>query len=332
MLVRPLAGLWIDRYGRRRFMLLGAAATALSFAAYALTDDPYLLLPVRMIHGISMVLFTSGALAMTADIAPARRRGTAVAYLAMVNNLAQLYAPWAALAMAEAWGFTPYFSIAAVVATGSFVAAGGITEHRTPVTPAPEFSAVAMVSRSALLPASVFLSMTIAFGAIQAFLPLLTDDRDLGNAGLFFVVFGAVIVPLRPLVGALADRYGRTGVVLPGLVLGGLAMILLALASTQGMMLASAVAFGFGFAGVHTGLLAMTVDRAGSEERGVAVSTFALAWDLGAGAGAMGLGLVAGSVSLGAVFVIAGALPLASTVLLLPTLRLPRPGAPQTPA
>ena len=54
MLIRPLAGHWVDRYGRRRFMLLGAALTALSFAAYALTDDPYLLLPVRVIHGISM--------------------------------------------------------------------------------------------------------------------------------------------------------------------------------------------------------------------------------------------------------------------------------------
>ena len=155
MLVRPLAGFWIDRYGRRRFMMLGAAVTALSFAAYALTDDPYLLLPIRVIQGISMVLFTSGALAMTADIAPAHRRGTAVAYLAMVNNVAQLYAPWAALAIAETWGFTSYFSIAAVVTAGSFVAASPISERRTPVTSPAEFSAVTLVSRLALLPASV---------------------------------------------------------------------------------------------------------------------------------------------------------------------------------
>jgi predicted MFS family arabinose efflux permease len=107
-------------------------------------------------------------------------------------------------------------------------------------------------------------------------------------------------------------------------------MLLLATASTQAVMLVAAGLFGLGFAGAHTALLALTVDRAGSEQRGLAMSTFGLAWDMGSGLGALAFGLMAGFASYGAVFAVAGALPLAASMLFVVGSRLPRPGAPDT--
>ncbi len=330
MFMRPLAGLWTDRYGRKRFMVIGAGVTALSLAAYALSDDPYLLLPLRMVNGVGMVLFVTAAFATVADIVPTDRRGVAFGYLAMMNSLPQVYAPWLGLAIARTWGFTPYFLTAAVVSGLAFLLSSRVGGGRGRARATEGFSAAALVSRSTLLPASLFLSLTVAFGAILAFLPLMAEDRDLGNPGLFFVLYGLVVVPLRPLVGALADRYGRAVVFVPGLVVAGLAMLLLAAASMQGMMLAAAVLFGLGFAGAHTALLALTVDRAGSEQRGVAMSTFGLAWDMGSGVGALTFGLIAAFASYGLVFAMAGALPLAASMLFVAGSRLPRPGAPDT--
>ncbi|MGQ9571735.1 MAG: MFS transporter [Dehalococcoidia bacterium] len=326
MFMRPLAGLWTDRYGRRRFMVIGAGAATVSMAAYAFSDDPYLLLPLRMVNGVGLVLFVTAALAVAADIVPADRRGVAFGYLAMMNSLPQVYAPWLGLTIARSWGFTPYFLTAAVVTGLAFLLSGRIGGGRGKATAMEGLSVTALVSRSTLLPASLFLSLTVAFGAIQAFLPLMVEDRELGNPGLFFVLHGLVVVPVRPLVGVVADRYGRARVFVPGLVIGGLAMLLLAAAFIQGMMLAAAVLFGLGFAAAHTALLALTVDRAGSEQRGVAMSTFGLAWDVGSGVGAVAFGLMAGFVSYGTVFGVAGALPLAASMLFVVGSRVPRPG------
>jgi len=330
MFMRPLAGLWADRYGRKPFMVIGAGTATLSLAAYALSNDPYLLLPLRVVHGAGAVLFATAAFATVADMVPADRRGVAFGYLAMMNSLPQVYAPWLGLMIARTWGFTPYFLTAAAVSGLAFLLSSRIAGGRGETRAAEGFSAAALVSRSTLLPASLFLSLTVAFGAIQALLPLMAEDRDLGNPGLFFVLYGLVVVPLRPVVGTVADRYGRAVVFLPGLVVGGLGMLLLAAASVQGVMLAAAVLFGLGFAGAHTALLALTADRAGSEQRGLAMSTFGLAWDTGSGLGALAFGLMAGFASYGAVFAVAGAFPLAASMLFVVGSRLPRPGAPDT--
>jgi MFS family permease len=327
MFMRPLAGLWADRYGRRQLMMIGVGVEALSLALYAFSDDPYLLLPLSMASGVGMVLFVTAALATAADIIPADRRGVAFGYFTMMNNVAQAYAPWLGLTIARTWGFTPYFLTAAAVSGLAFLLSSRIT-GRGRMGATEGFSAAALVSRSTLLPAFLFLPLAVAFGAIQAFLPLMAEDRHLGDPGLFFVLYGLAIVPLRPVVGVLADRHDRAVVFLPGLAVVGLAMLLLAAASTQGIMLAAAVLFGLGFAGAHTGLLALTVDRAASEQRGVAMSTFGLAWDAGSGGGALAFGLMAGVASYGAVFAVAGALPLAASMLFVAGSRLPRPGAP----
>jgi MFS family permease len=331
MCMRPLAGLWTDRYGRRRFMMIGSAVAALSLAACALSSDSYLLLPLRIVNGMGTVLFVTAAFTTIADIVPSDRRGVAFGYLAMMNSLTQVYAPWLGLTIAKTWGFTPYFLTAAVLSGLPFLLSSRIGGGRGAARGAEGFSAAALVSRSSLLPASLFLSLTVAFGGIQALLPLMADKRDLGNAGLFFVVYGVVVVPLRPLVGALADRYSRAVVFIPGLIVGGLAMLLLAAASTQGLMLAAALVFGVGFAAAHTALLALTVDRAGSERRGVAMSTFGLAWDTGSGLGALSFGLMAGFVSYGVVFSVAGALPLVASMLFVAGAGLPRPAVSDAP-
>jgi len=328
MLIRPLAGLWSDRYGRKPLMMIGTGATALSLAAHCLSDDPYILLPLRMVNGMGMVLFVTAAFTTIADIVPADRRGVAFGYLAMMNSLPQVYSPWLALTIARTWGFTPYFLTAAAVAGLAFLLSSRVSSGADRGRPAEGFSAAALVSRSTLLPASLFLTIAVAFGAIQAFLPLMAEDRGLGNPGLFFVLYGLVVVPLRPVVGALTDRHGRAAVFLPGLAVAGLAMFLLAAASMQGMMLAAAVLFGLGFAAAHTALLALTVDRADSEQRGVAMSTFGFAWDTGSGVGALTFGLMAGFVSYGFVFAMAGVLPLAASMLLVAGSRLPRSAAP----
>jgi MFS family permease len=79
----------------------------------------------------------------------------------------------------------------------------------------------------------------------------------------------------------------------------------------------------------HTGLLALTVDRSTAKERGVAMATFALTWDIGATAGPIVLGIVAGASSYATVFMIAAVLIGAGFLNYLALARAPRPAVAQ---
>ncbi|MCL6645809.1 MAG: hypothetical protein K6U88_12710, partial [Dehalococcoidia bacterium] len=51
VLVRPFTGRWVDRLGRRLFMIAGAAMVAASLLAYGLSDALPALVAVRLFHG-----------------------------------------------------------------------------------------------------------------------------------------------------------------------------------------------------------------------------------------------------------------------------------------
>jgi MFS family permease len=90
-------------------------------------------------------------------------------------------------------------------------------------------------------------------------------------------------------------------------------MAMLALAPGSAVFYASAVFFGAGFALGHTGLTILTVDRAAPAERGAAMATFVLAWDIGT-IGAFLLSFLADALNLQALFLAAGLLPLVGMI------------------
>ncbi len=306
MAARPFAGVIIDRTGRRRSMLGGAALTAVAVAALVVSDDPYVLLPARLLHGVAMAFFTTAMLALVADVVPMERRGQGIAFFGVLNNGASIYAPFAGIAIAKAAGFGTVFiglGVAAVVAMALTrlldeppVAALRDGERRS-----------RLISRTALPPATVFMGVTVAFGAVQAFAALFSEEHDLGSAGLFFALLGVSQTLGRLPMGSLIDRHGRGPVIVPGMVLASAGMLMLATAHPA-TYLAAAVMFGLAVAAVHTGLMAQTIDQAGPAERGAALATFTASWDVGAVLGATALGVVADAAGYPLVFVMAGGL------------------------
>lgn len=287
VLVRPFTGRWVDRLGRRRFMIAGAAMVTASLLAYGASDALAALVAVRLFHGVGMALFTTAGLAMAADIAPVSRRGEAMGYFAMVNSASQVYAPALGFLIADRLGFGPMFVFGATSAALALVGSLALDE---PAREQRSGGDARLFAMAALAPCLVFLSLTATMGGVQAFLPLMAKDRGLGNPGLFFTLFGVALVLNRVYAGRLADVYGRGAVVVPGLALASLAMVGLAFVDAPWLFLLIAVAFGTAFAMGHTGLLALVVDRSDPAERGAAMAMFALTWDVGAALGSLALG------------------------------------------
>lgn len=324
VLVRPFTGRWVDRFGRRPFLIAGAAMVAASLVAYSVSDALPALVAVRLFHGVGMALFTTAGLAMAADIAPASRRGEAMGYFAMVNSASQIYAPAIGFLIADRFGFAPMFFFGAASATAAL--AGALTLREPEREQAAGASGLFAVS--ALAPCLVFLALTATMGGVQAFLPLMAEDRGLGNPGLFFTLFGVALVLNRVYAGRIADVHGRGAIIAPGLLLTSATMAGLAFVDARWLFLLLALAFGTAFAMGHTGLLALVVDRSSATERGAAMAMFALTWDVGAALGSLALGVVLDLTTFSAVYLLTSMFSVAALALFLARLPAGRAALP----
>jgi len=110
--------------------------------------------------------------------------------------------------------------------------------------------------------------------------------------------------------GWLSDRFSRSAAIVPGLVLTGVAMLGLAAAGAPVAFYLVALMYGFGFALGHTGSTILTMDRAPEAERGAAMATLTVAWDIGTLVGAFMLGFLVDAAGYGAVFLLVGLIPI----------------------
>jgi MFS family permease len=249
---------------------------------------------------------------MVADLAPPSRRGEAMGYHGMMLNLAMASGPALGAALLKPLGFDGLFWLAAALALASLLLTGLIYEP-----PRPHRFSLAdgkrpqLLSRAALFPALVAVCMTMPFAAILTFLPLFVQVHQLGNPGLFFVVFSVVVMASRPIAGTWSDRFGRAAIILPGMVLLAVAMITLAYSTSVAGLLSAAVLQGLGFGGVQPALMALTVDRSTDHDRSPALATLMLAFDIGHGLSAMGLGLILEQTNFTVMYLCTGGIALA---------------------
>jgi predicted MFS family arabinose efflux permease len=73
------------------------------------------------------------------------------------------------------------------------------------------------------------------------------------------------------------------------------AIALLPFATGSELFLVSAALWGMGFGCAQPASMALLVDRVGTEQRGLALSTYFMGFDVGIGLGAVGLGFVSQS-------------------------------------
>lgn len=331
MLTRPIVGVWVDAGNRQRWLRLGAAMTVIAFGGYALGLGPWLTLPFRALHGVAMGLFTTSLLAIVTSMLPPDRRGLGVGVYQSSNTVAALYAAATGVLLVEHISFGGAFLVAGAAAALALVFATLVGSPRADepegadATPAPAprvpLRERRWISRTALLPALVFFTLTTPFGAVSAFLPLFADQRALGNVGFFYTALAIAQLSARASSGWLSDRIGRARVVPPALVIGATGLLLLSSAHTASTMLIAAALFGLGIAATQTSVVALIVDRTPREALGSAMATYTMAWDVGGVVGSVLLGIVAGVIGYGTVFALAAIMPAGGIVLFLARVR-----------
>ncbi|MDI2028752.1 MFS transporter [Saccharopolyspora sp. TS4A08] len=290
----------LRRVDCRGLFALGTALIGAPTPLFTLSSDIATLLGVSALRGIGFGVLTVTGSALTAELVPIAQRGRAAAYYGLAIGLPNVALLPAGVWLGERIGFEPLFWAAGAVPLVAALAALGIARVHL-----GEAKRTAPARPVALLPSwTIMVVNTAAAGGLTAFLPMAVD-ASVAPAGL--LVFAAATMLGRWLAGYVGDRLGQRGVLRPAVLLGGIGVLLLAVAAwtADPVALAGAALFGAGFGAVQNTTLILMLERVDSA---TASTAWNIAYDGGHGLGAIGFGVLIAATGYPATFAITGVL------------------------
>ncbi len=325
VLTRIPAGQLADFWGRRRFMLLGAVCFTVAPLIYVASQSMPLLLLGRVVQGVGLGTFSTAFQAFVTDLAPAHRRGEALGLAGASTSVAFVSAPLAGDWLAATWGYTSLLNISAAIAAVSVLMVlliMALPRSR----PAPDPAAASVVGREQVGLSSLKLALAqggirtgvltmaalgIPFGMFIIFLPLLAEEQQIASVGIVYSVYAGVILLAQPLAGRLSDRVGRSGMILPGLIVTSLATVVLYLNGSLWGFILAGIIFGLGGGLARGGVDAMVQDSVPPTLRGTAAAVQYTSFDFWIGLGSYPLGLLANAIGYATAFAVSGMMCLA---------------------
>lgn len=288
VILRPIVGGLLDRFGSRPFIVWGILLFAVGMYMYEWIGGIVVLLGLRILHGMTWGVSTTSILTAITDIIPRPRRGEGLGWSGMAMTLAMAIGPMFGIWVIQDLSYHSLFLFTAgLSAVALFLTLGA----KMPIKPKSEVRKIEFFDKSVLpVTVSVFL-LFIAYGGITTFIPLFADSIKV-NSGMFFLVYAATLVLSRPIAGKLSDRYGEMFVIVPALVITIIALIVLSFSAGLFGVLTSAVIYGIGFGAAQPALQAVTIRLVPPDRTGVANASYSTATDLGIGLGAIVLGWV----------------------------------------
>jgi MFS family permease len=294
LLVRPFAGWATDTWRRRPVVLLGCASYSVASAIYLVATTVPMLALGRVAHGFALSNYTTAANTYISDIAPPKRRAEAIGFFAATADIGMITGPAIGFFIANALGFHQLFYASAGMSLLALACSVFARERRArPTGHRPRWTLRrGLIAVDALPVAWMAFCLGLGIGPVNTFLAIYAQSRGMGNPGLFFSVQAAALLLSRTFAGRVADRRGRAYVIVPGTIAAAFGVLLLPLATRPELFLLSAVLWGMGFGCAQPASMALLVDRVHGEERGLALSTYFMGFDIGIGLGAVGLGVV----------------------------------------
>src|SRR4051794_10754658 len=350
LVLRPLAGRWADRHGRRPLLIGGAASFALLVLGHLLVTDLAWLVVLRLLLGAAEALYVVAGFAALADLAPPGRAGEALSYnsLALYVGIAtgpvigQALLRWGGfpLVWAGAGGLlagaaplAPPGAGAPPAGAGVLLAVAALLAARVPETlePAAGPSPPAPLIHPAALVPGLGLCIGVAVvGGFLAFASLHAARLGLDLWSTVLGLFGLIVVACRILFATLPDRVPPLGLAAAALAASGAGPALIAAVPAAWSLFAGAALLAIGTAFLTPAVFAAIFSRVPPSQRGSAAGTASLFIDLGLGGGPVVLGLVAARSGIPAAFLTAAGLA-AAGVVLLASRAIPRAPVPAGP-
>ncbi|MEE9138891.1 MAG: MFS transporter [candidate division NC10 bacterium] len=316
VIFQPLVGRWVERFGIKRFLLLGGATGFLASASFAfLTELSPLFSLFRFLQGFGYSAFFIANLTLIAEIAPARHRAEAVAIFGVSGLVTMGAAPALGELVIQAYGYPTFFVSASLFSLGGLLVVGALKP--------PEIVPVDLNKREKILRGNIFLPLVISgifgisIGTLFAFFPPFAKGvGGVERVGGFYIAYACSGIGLRLLGRRWADKWGRWQVVIPALLLYALGMFLLVWPGPLEAQLWVGALTGGAHGLLYPTLAALHMDQVEPGRRGRMLGLFSGAIVLGNSVGPMTMGVVAEEIGYYGMFGLTGMLPLVGIFLI----------------
>ncbi len=316
IIFQPLVGRWVERFGIKRFLLLGGATGFLASASFAfLTELSPLFSLFRFLQGFGYSAFFIANLTLIAEIAPARHRAEAVAIFGISGLVTMGAAPALGELVIQAYGYPTFFVSASLFSLGGLLVVGALKP--------PEVVPVDLNRREKILRGNIFLPLVISgifgisIGTLFAFFPPFAKGvGGVERVGGFYIAYACSGIGLRLLGRRWADKWGRWQVVIPALLLYALGLFLLVWPGPLEAQLWVGALTGGAHGLLYPTLAALHMDQVEPGRRGRMLGLFSGAIVLGNSVGPMTMGVVAEEIGYYGMFGLTGILPLVGIFLI----------------
>jgi len=289
LLLRLPTGSWIDRYGRKRLVILGLALFTVASALPVLADGAgAFLLFARALLGVAIVIYFTSMVTYVVEKAPAGRRAEAIAIFGAGGFVAQAISPYlcewvlASLPVEPLNRFKVLFGLAGLIAAAALAISPGMGNDRSLPAEQRDPDPWHKVLRK---PTMLFLILpSLAFGAgftaMFSFVADFTQVHEIGAPSNFFVSYSVTISLLRLFTGRILDIIDRRIGVICSLLLMGAGLYYASFCSSRLDLIVVGILTGSGHCYIFPTLSTLTYDSSEPRNRGISMALYMLGFDL----------------------------------------------------
>lgn len=301
---QPLVGAWVDRVGRRPFMVFGVSLVVLASLGFALFASLPVFALLRALQGLGFSVFFVANYTMVVDLVPPERRGWALGIFGISGLLSTALSPLAGEFVIRSFGFLAFFALTTLLALVALALTLRIRESAGALAGAARGARVIREGLEEILR----LHMALAFffglgtGTIFTFLPTFGELLGVSNLALFYTAYAGAAMLVRAVGGGLSDTLGRRVVIVPSMLVQAIATgVLAALALLFGagatmpvlpFLFLSGLLAGGAHGFLYPALAALLMDQTVEARRGSVVGIFSSVFLAGNALGSIVFGYV----------------------------------------
>jgi MFS family permease len=308
----PITGTIGDRLGKRRVLIVASLAITVFSLLYAVAPTYQIVLALVLVHGVFWSGLLSSSSAHVIDIVPASRRAEGLGYAGFASILAVSMAPSIGLWVFERGGWTLLCLESAALNVIMAVIAWRLPPDTVRAAAPISFRPSDLVEWRVLAGAVTLFLYSFSYGGITSFVAVYADQVGVTPRALYFTIFALGIVATRPFIARYADRVGHARVIVPCLAIMVAGIVVLALATTRPMFIASALLFGIGFGSAYPIFIAHLMHDVPDNRRGATFGAVIGAFDTGIGTGSIAIGWLSEHHGFSRAFAVAAGLALLS--------------------
>jgi len=301
---QPLVGAWVDRLGRRPFMVFGISLVVLASLGFALFASLPVFAVLRIFQGIGFSAFFVANYTMVVDLVPPERRGWALGIFGISGLLSTALSPLAGEFVIRSFGFQAFFAMTTVLALAALAVTLRIRESGAALAGHARGAQAIRESLAEILRPHMALAFFFGLGTgtIFTFLPTFGELLGVSNLALFYTAYAGAAMLVRALGGGLSDTLGRRAVIVPSMLVQALATgMLAALALLIGaratipvlpFLFLSGLLAGGAHGFLYPALAALLMDQTAEARRGSVVGIFSSVFLAGNALGSVVFGYV----------------------------------------